>query len=317
MDISRIRTLRNELTDILGAGTVFFVSAAHASADNQSAQEERRSERRYQVQHDWDFLTDGEREKALNVRKQMTEIGPKLIDGARHSSLLEQADESEIRHLLRRLCAALMLKVYTYHSLEVLSDEDRVLGVQPASHEEKSGSVGTCERIFSDAGERLLEIMDLFSPPPEDLARAIVSSQPPGIQKYRPNTAFIMMQISERVPELEDVKNCIKETFKAFGVTAIRSDEIEHSDVITQRILDEIVTSEFLIADLTGERPSVYYELGYAHAVGKRPILYRKQGTPLHFDLLVHNVPEYKNTTDLRVKLRDRLAAMTNRHPKE
>ncbi len=131
------------------------------------------------------------------------------------------------------------------------------------------------------------------------------------------NTAFVLMAINPSNATLEDTYNTIKETSLEFGITAYRADEIEHQGQITEQILLEIQTAEYLIADLSYERPNVYYEIGYAHAMNKKPILYRAEGTKLHFDLLVHNVPEYKNNTELRTLLRRRWEAILGRSGKE
>ncbi|MEQ9091565.1 MAG: hypothetical protein RIE52_10780 [Balneola sp.] len=129
------------------------------------------------------------------------------------------------------------------------------------------------------------------------------------------NTAFIIMQINPDNPELEDILLGIKEVCRKFGIEAVRADEIQHEDKITDIILDRIKKSEFIIADLTAERPNVYYEVGFAHSEGKRPILLRKKGTKLHFDLSIHNVPEYKNIHELKRILNKKFESITGSLP--
>lgn len=131
----------------------------------------------------------------------------------------------------------------------------------------------------------------------------------------KPNTAFIIMAIDPSKTEAEDACRAIKEVFHTYGIAAVRADEIEHQDKITDVILERIESSEFLISDLSGERPNVYYELGYAHAINKRPILFRQKGTKVHFDLAGYNIPEYNGVYDLKEKLANRLEEMTGKVP--
>ncbi|MFN2623040.1 MAG: hypothetical protein ABR611_09360 [Chthoniobacterales bacterium] len=148
-----------------------------------------------------------------------------------------------------------------------------------------------------------------------DTPSPLVGPETPPRTSHVPNTAFIMMWMEKTHAELDDVSNAIKDVCDTFSIKAVRADDIEHQDRITDVVLQHIRESEFLIADMTGERPNVYYEVGYAHALGKRPILYRKEGTPLHFDLSVHNVPEYRNVTNLKELSRRRLEGILGRAP--
>ncbi len=174
-----------------------------------------------------------------------------------------------------------------------------------SGHNTRSSCLKSIESSFSEAFRALKTVPELQ---PDNRLGSMTAGVAASV-----NTAFILMWMDPARPELEDVSNAFKEVFREFGIPAVRADDIQHQDVITSVILDRIRTSEFLVADLSGARPNVYYEVGYAHAIGKRPILYRSAGTSLHFDLSVHNVPEYRNVTDLKDLLRRRLEAMTGK----
>jgi hypothetical protein len=227
-------------------------------------------------------------------------------------------DSSFLYYTLRTVEASIKKRYYvrprppSSQSVRIIR-EDRSLGMLGGYHappgDSETGS--SIESAFREADQAMRTSLSLIrSVPIGALSSSLKGSSQDSIW---PNSAFILMAMDPMNPNLEDVVNAIKETCTAFGLQALRADDVEHQDEITDVILDHIKRSEFLIADLTGERPNVYYEVGFAHALGKRPILYRKTGTSLHFDLSVHNVPEYRNVTELRQRLTRRLEAILGR----
>lgn len=112
----------------------------------------------------------------------------------------------------------------------------------------------------------------------------------------------------------------IESVVAKFNGVAIRIDKEHPLEGLVGRIKKEIRDAAFIIADLTDERPSCYFEAGFAEAM-PRPIIYiaskqsvLKPGTPtkIHFDIHM-NVHYFTNHDELKSKLTEAIEKNKNK----
>jgi hypothetical protein len=73
----------------------------------------------------------------------------------------------------------------------------------------------------------------------------------------------------------------------------------EKPGLITNQIWNEIRRAEVVIADITDENPNVFYELGFAHALGKEVIMLSQSVSRRPFDISTARLLHYR-VDDLR-----------------
>lgn len=113
----------------------------------------------------------------------------------------------------------------------------------------------------------------------------------------------------------DKVFKAISDVCDVLDLEADRVDQYAGSIPITPKIKKMIRNADYLIFDLTGERPNVYYEIGFAHGVnhnGTNMILIAEEGTRLHFDLAHRAVKFFADTDELRDVLKAELEAMAS-----
>lgn len=69
------------------------------------------------------------------------------------------------------------------------------------------------------------------------------------------------------------------------GYKAIRADHISNPGVITTQIVEKILNSPLVVADLTDHNPNVLYELALRHAIRKPVVQMIQAGQSLPFDI--------------------------------
>lgn len=124
------------------------------------------------------------------------------------------------------------------------------------------------------------------------------------------NVVFIVMAFRE---ESEDTFATIQEVCTDRQLKCIRTDQDPTTNRVFQRIVSGIRSATFVIADVTIPTPNVYFELGYAEALGKPVIVVAKDGTELPFD--TRDIPtklfkKHTGATGLKEVLRKQIDEM-------
>lgn len=92
------------------------------------------------------------------------------------------------------------------------------------------------------------------------------------------------------MPFGDDALNIVYEHFvspviKKLRIACERGDDVFGPNVIMDEINRQIAQAHFVLADLTGKNPNVFYEVGIAHAIGKPVILLAQSLDDVPFDL--------------------------------
>ncbi len=102
---------------------------------------------------------------------------------------------------------------------------------------------------------------------------------------------FILMPFAPEYQEIYD--DVLKPIITELKIKCVRADDIRIPGVILDQIWEHIQKAEFIIADLTGHNPNVFYELALCNVLQKQVILITQDISTVPFDLQHMRLIEY------------------------
>lgn len=94
---------------------------------------------------------------------------------------------------------------------------------------------------------------------------------------------FVLMPFSAAFDDAYEV--AIRPACDSAGAYAERVDKQIFSGSIIDRVYNQIAKADLVVADMSERNPNVFYEVGYAHALGKTTILVTRAELDIPFDL--------------------------------
>ena len=127
-------------------------------------------------------------------------------------------------------------------------------------------------------------------------------------KKARVKQVFVVMPFAKRFDDIYVIG--IREVAERLGWAVERADDVQSNAQILELIQQKLRDAALVIADLSTANPNVFYEVGYAHAVGTDTILLSDATERTPFDLQSFNQVRYESLIDLRTKLEARMRGM-------
>lgn len=114
--------------------------------------------------------------------------------------------------------------------------------------------------------------------------------------------AFVIMPFDDKFKDIYEFG--IKEPCNEEGFYCERVDEQIFQGNILQRIFNQISKADLIIADMSEKNPNVFFEAGYAEALGKKIIFITNDIKDIPFDLKHHKHIEYKSASSLKKEIK-------------
>ena len=147
------------------------------------------------------------------------------------------------------------------------------------------------------------------------------TTKPVGLEE---NICFVISPIGKEGTkshsEFKEVLDyIIKPAFEESGYNhkVIRADEIDRAGSFIKDILENIYSSHIVVADLTGQNPNVFYELGVRHSLRPRTILIAQNIDDIPSDLREYRTIIYDTTAKGATAFRRRIKEFLNEIHKE
>lgn len=145
-----------------------------------------------------------------------------------------------------------------------------LLAVLKTSTGPRPNEVVDASKLASQVAGEVAKLLGLEHPlAPERLARD-------------PTLVFV---ISSFASDMDAVFEGIEAAAQSVSLTAKRVKDIPGDYRITDQIIEMIESAFLVVADLSHERPNVYFELGYARGLGKTVVTIARKETNIHFDV--------------------------------
>lgn len=107
---------------------------------------------------------------------------------------------------------------------------------------------------------------------------------------------FVLMPFESKFDDI--YKFGIKGAANEVGAYTERLDEQIFTEGMLDRIFNQISKADVVIADMTDRNPNVFYEVGYAHALGKIVLLLTQTSDDIPFDLKHRQHTVYQGSID-------------------
>jgi hypothetical protein len=194
------------------------------------------------------------------------------------------ADPAQLR--VNTTTMTLLGKLYEMRDLGLISFDD----IETADGRKPVGEIaetGLWSKIRIAFGGMSLAEAALLSRHAKGMAVAPIFGRPR--QPDESIDIFVLMPFKAKLEKVYSTH--IKKIGEELGITIRRADEIFSPRPFMEKVWDGICAARLVLADCTEKNPNVFYEIGIAHAVGKKVVLITRSEKDIpsdikHFDYI-------------------------------